>query len=361
MHQNGRILLRLDELEQRLHELESDTLDEPEGLPIGSEAVAFELPDLTGERKSLAQYRGQPVLLLFFNPACGFCRELLPKLERKGEERRTNGEDRPLLIIISAGGAEANRTLFEQHKVSCPVLLQKESEAAAAYKANGTPSGYLIDPKGRIASGLAMGGEAFMELLQLNAENGKQKAETDQAGGNGDGPASRFKSRSLPKSKIKRDGLKAGTVAPDFRLPRLDGRGEMELNDLRGRRVLLVFSSPGCGPCNTLAPQVEKFHREHPEIELVMISKGEPKENRAKAKEHGLTFPIVLQQQWEISRLYAMFATPIAYLIDEHGIISHDVAVGVEPILSLMARVGRCKGFARNSSRESIRVTSTAP
>ena len=94
---------------------------------------------------------------------------------------------------------------------------------------------------------------------------------------------------------IKRDGLKAGTVAPEFSLPRLDGRGELVLSELRGRQVLLVFSSPGCGPCNTLAPQLEKFHREHSELQVVMISKGEPKENRAKVKEHGLTFPVVLQ------------------------------------------------------------------
>jgi hypothetical protein len=52
-------------------------------------------------------------------------------------------------------------------------------------------------------------------------------------------------------------------------------------------------------------------------------------------KQHGLTFPIVLQQQWEISRRYAMFSTPIAYLIDEAGVVSRDVAVGVEPILAL--------------------------
>ncbi len=52
-----------------------------------------------------------------------------------------------------------------------------------------------------------------------------------------------------------------------------------------------------------------------------------------------MTFPGVLQQRWEISRLYAMFATPMAYLIDESGIITHDVAVGVEPILNLMIKV----------------------
>jgi len=31
-----------------------------------------------------------------------------------------------------------------------------------------------------------------------------------------------------------------------------------------------------------------------------------------------------------------MFATPIAYLVDEQRIIAHDVAIGVDPILSLM-------------------------
>src|SRR6266851_4780631 len=75
-----------------------------------------------------------------------------------------------------------------------------------------------------------------------------------------------------------------------------------------------------------------------PGVEVVMISRGEPKENRVKVKEHGFTFPVVLQQRWEISRLYAMFATPMAYLIDEAGVITYDVAVGVEPILVLMAK-----------------------
>src|SRR6058998_3237233 len=80
LRQNGRILLRLDELEKRLNELEFGGADEPEGLPLGSEAPAFELPDLAGGRKSLAQFRGQPVLLVFFNSECGFCREMIPKL-----------------------------------------------------------------------------------------------------------------------------------------------------------------------------------------------------------------------------------------------------------------------------------------
>jgi hypothetical protein len=69
-----------------------------------------------------------------------------------------------------------------------------------------------------------------------------------------------------------------------------------------------------------------------------MISRGEPAENRAKVKEHKLTFAMVLQQQWEISRRYAMFATPIAYLIDEAGTITREVAVGVEPPILELAK-----------------------
>ena len=56
-------------------------------------------------------------------------------------------------------------------------------------------------------------------------------------------------------------------------------------------------------------------------------------------KEHGLTFPVVLQKQWEVSREYAFFGTPVAYLIDEAGVIAADVAIGVDAVLDLLRRV----------------------
>jgi peroxiredoxin len=384
LRQNGRLLLRLEELEKGLHELEFGEGDHPSALTVGVEAPGFELPDLEGKQHTLSQYRGQSVLLIFFNPACGFCRELAPKLANvaagfqlaveggilppgelapphaarpnshdnsprdaspAGLEARLNGSQRcqPLqVLIVSTGTAEANRTLFAQQKVSWPVLLQKEDEVAASYQANGTPSGYWISPEGKIASELAMGGDAIRELMGRKTK--QPKVEVDQGllssnGGEGEEQRNnRFTERTLARSKIKRDGLKAGTVAPEFRLPRLDGRGDLALSDLRGKPVLLVFSSPHCGPCNALATELEKFHRAHTDLKLVMISKGESKENRAKVKEHGLTFPIVLQQQWEISRRYAMFATPVAYLIDEMGVIINDVAVGMDRILALLAQ-----------------------
>jgi peroxiredoxin len=326
LRQNGRLLLRLEDLEKRLDVLEFGEPDAPPGLPVQSPAPEFELPDLEGRPATLAQFRGQSVLLVFFNPACGYCRELAPKLAADPQKSAR-------LLVVSVGDAETNRQFFSEHKLTCPVLLQKDGEIAAAYQARGTPSGYLISPEGTIASELAMGAESLLALA-----NGKTTGRANtEADGEATDPVARFGNHSLARSKIARNGLKAGTRAPGFHLPKLDG-GDLSLEDLRGRRVFLVFSDPHCGPCNTLAPELEKIHRDDPDLAMVMISRGEPKENRAKVREHGLTFPVVLQQQWEISRRYAMFSTPIAYLIDEAGVIARDVAVGADAILNLVPR-----------------------
>ncbi len=141
--------------------------------------------------------------------------------------------------------------------------------------------------------------------------------------------------RPLEESRINRGGLPAGTITPGFRLPQLDGE-ELALDVYRGHRVLLVFSSPACEPCNELAPLLEMRHRTSPDVRIVMISMGGVEENRAKAREHGLSFPVVLQQGLEVSRAYGLFAWPVAYLVDERGVIAADVAWGAPAILDLV-------------------------
>src|SRR5215472_8677143 len=124
LRQNGRILLRLDEIEQRLNEIEfGEEPQQQQGLAVGTEAPSIELPDLDGKSRSLAEFRGNPALLIFFNPKCGFCREMAPKLHTltppadtvshpMGEGR---GEGIPQLLIISTGDLQSNRKLFSEH------------------------------------------------------------------------------------------------------------------------------------------------------------------------------------------------------------------------------------------------------
>ena len=43
----------------------------------------------------------------------------------------------------------------------------------------------------------------------------------------------------------------------------------------------------------------------------------------------------MLQEKWKLSKEYGIFATPVAFLIGENGVIAKDVAVGTDAILAL--------------------------
>jgi peroxiredoxin len=233
-------------------------------------------------------------------------------------------------IIVSTGGMEENRKLVEEYGIRWVVLLQEQMEVASQFGVHGTPMGYRIDAAGRIASELAVGAEPLLQLATSVA------LPRTHAGEQRNGLAKKYKKNdpSLAKSRLNRNGLKAGTMAPDFRLPRIDG-GELSLADFRGQRVLLVFSDPDCGPCDDLAPRLQEVHCERRDLQVLVVGRRDAEANRAKAIRLGLSYPIVMQKQWEISLKYAMFATPIGYLIDQQGILLSDVAIGVEPILAL--------------------------
>src|SRR5439155_7457762 len=92
-----------------------------------------------------------------------------------------------------------------------------------------------------------------MFVYQLLRQNGRMLARLDAlerelgpAAGRTRAPS--FGDRSLAGSRLNRNGLTPGTKAPDFRLPRVDG-GMLALAEYRGRRLLLVVSSPDCQPC----------------------------------------------------------------------------------------------------------------
>ena len=69
-----------------------------------------------------------------------------------------------------------------------------------------------------------------------------------------------------------------------------------------------------------------------------MVSRGDLHKNQEKMAELGLKFPVVIQDGWKLSREYAKFATPIAYLIDERGVTMADVALGPDAILALASK-----------------------
>ena len=333
--QQGRILLRLDQLEQAAKSAGNGPEDpseetEPAGLPLEAEFPAIRLPDLAGGTVDLEDFRGRRVLLAHWNFQCGFCESIAPELSRlEASFQKRNVQ----LVLLSYGDAASNRAQAAEHGLKCSILLMKDGETPGPFQTLGTPAAYLLDERGHVAAPLAVGAERVPALARQAAG-----LETSPSVAGKGGPRRhRLPSeRPLSESRIERNGLAAGTPAPLFKLPDLQGR-TVSLEEYRGRRVLLVFSDPQCGPCDELAPDLARLHQEHAHngLALVLVGRGNAEENRLKAQHHGLRFPVVLQEKWKLSKQYGIFATPVAFLIGKDGVIAKDVAVGRDAILAL--------------------------
>lgn len=327
VRQQGRILLRLERLDERLPPAGNapGAPDGPQMLPpgisLGDTFPSFRLPDVGGEMVALEDLRGKRVVLVHWGTQCGFCDQIATELAGLEDGLRKRNTE---LLLMSSGEVEQNRRYAAEHGLRFRTLLQPPGEPIEAFRMLGTPVAYLLDEQGKVAAPLAIGAHEVPALVREAATGRKRLASQ----------------RPLSESKIERDGLKAGTPAPEFELPTLDGH-PLSLSEYRGRRLLLVFSDPHCGPCDALSPELAGLHREEPDdgLALLMVSRGEPEENRRKVAQYGLDFPLVIQPGWKVSKQYGIFATPVAFLIDRDGVIERDVANGKGEILAL-AREG---------------------
>ena len=329
--QQGRILLRLDKIEQVQATASVGHRSENEAGTdefVGTDFPSFTFPNLSGKAVGLEDFRGKEILLVNWNFECGFCDSIAPELARLQDSLEKQNVQ---LILLGHGDPESNRKLASKHGLKCPILLPKDDKTPKPFEHQGTPVAYLLDETGRVARPLASGADQVVELA--NRMSAPRAVGSESASHNRKKLQSE---RSLVESRIERNGLKAGTPAPLFRLPDLEGRF-ISLEDYRGRRLLLVFSDPRCGPCDQLAAELPRLHQAHAGNgqALLLVGRGNVEENRRKAAQFGIKFPVVLQEQWKLSKEYGIFATPVAFLIDEKGVIARDVAVGRDAIVAL--------------------------
>jgi thiol-disulfide isomerase/thioredoxin/uncharacterized membrane protein YphA (DoxX/SURF4 family) len=133
----------------------------PAAREVGEPAPEVKLPDLEGKSVGLEDFRGKKTLVLFWNPGCGFCQQMLPDLK---EWEADPPEGAPRLLVVSAGTEEANREMG----LSSTVVLDQQFSTGRAFGASGTPSAVLIDAECKIASEIAVGAPAVLELAGAN-------------------------------------------------------------------------------------------------------------------------------------------------------------------------------------------------
>jgi peroxiredoxin len=133
----------------------------PVSKKVGEVAPEVKLPGLQGNPVELEDFRGEKTLVLFWNPGCGFCQQMLSDLK---QWEANSAEDAPKLLVVSTGTEEANKEM----DLASPVVLDQQFAVGRAFGASGTPSAVLVDPQGRVASEVAVGGPAVLELAKAS-------------------------------------------------------------------------------------------------------------------------------------------------------------------------------------------------
>src|SRR5205823_4034610 len=122
---------------------------------------------LDGKSVLLSDFRGNPLLMLFWNPDCGFCQQMLPDL-KAWEVKLPPGV--PRLLVVSTGTIEENLAMG----LRSPVVLDEDFKVRSMFGATGTPMAVLIDAQGAITSELAAGTLAVLTLLAGSSQDAVQ-------------------------------------------------------------------------------------------------------------------------------------------------------------------------------------------
>ena len=110
-------------------------------------------------------------------------------------------------------------------------------------------------------------------------------------------------------------------IAPDFTLTTLSG-GTLTLSDYRGQKaVVLDFFATWCPNCRRDMPKLNKFYEKYKDdIEVIGV---DLRENPQKVADYitsaGIDFPIVLDSNGAVARLYGMRYTNVHVLINKSG------------------------------------------
>ena len=125
-------------------------------------APDLELPRLSGAGEgSLADYRGQVVVLNFWASWCEPCRDESPLLQRWHE--RLEKQEATVLGVDAFDEIGSARAFVDRYGLTYPMLRDGAGDTRERFGILGFPETFVIDREGRIAA-FARGpvGEAFM-------------------------------------------------------------------------------------------------------------------------------------------------------------------------------------------------------
>ena len=111
------------------------------------------------------------------------------------------------------------------------------------------------------------------------------------------------------------------TAAPDFTLRTMDGPN-LRLQEQRGRVVMINFWATWCGPCRQEMPHLTRLYEKYRASGFVLLGVNVDDDTRnaaTVAAKLGVRFPVLLDTDKKVSKMYDLSTMPSTVLIDRDG------------------------------------------
>lgn len=121
-------------------------------------------------------------------------------------------------------------------------------------------------------------------------------------------------------------------TSPAYEFELKDQFGNLHtLADYRGKVIFLNFWATWCGPCRNEMPEIQKLYEEYStqgaDADVVILGvaapsmgqEGRKEEIGAFMEENGYTYPVLMDEDWEMFNWYGISAFPTTFMIDRNG------------------------------------------
>jgi thiol-disulfide isomerase/thioredoxin len=113
-----------------------------------------------------------------------------------------------------------------------------------------------------------------------------------------------------------------GSHAKNFSLPSLNGSKRVELNDFKGKPIIINFWASWCGPCREEMPFLEKTWNEYKDKGVVFLGINvldEEKNAKDFLNLFGVSYTNLRDSSGEAANAYSVAALPVTFFIDKEG------------------------------------------
>lgn len=144
---------------------------------------------------------------------------------------------------------------------------------------------------------------------------------------------------------VPRDGLPIGSQAPELLAVDKRSQEAIRLSDHAGKRALVAFLAPGCGPCARLVPDLNRLANDYREVPMIVVFPP------GKGPDFGRDLH---DRIWTtddpdrtISEAFDVQRTPLIYLLDEERrIINRTISNEFVDLEDTLKSIGHAQGDA---------------